>query len=447
MADQTVRSQKGRQAEDSSRIAAERHSQRLVTAFIAIGMLFMLLPGTFLGVWNLIGISQQHSLDNLSPAWLQAHGHAQMFGWIGSFILGIGFYSLTKMQSRLAFPVRSAWTSLVVWTLGITLRWTSAVTGFYWRVLLPLSGFLELVAFFIFYSSVRAHRPASDDRPRETWMLLVSAGTAAFLSALLVNFVAMANLAAVGNTPALPHVLDQQLITLGVWGVLVPTIWGFNARWLPIFAGLRKPNGGRLLVAYGCSVAGVVAALMQRWTFSAGLLLIAALLAIDALNVWEPAVRPAKVQDVHHTFPLFLRVPYVWLGVSCILNALAVPFDHAGGIWGASRHAITVGFIAGMVFVIGQRILPPFCGMRILWSPRLMLWSLLLLHVGCALRVLSEPLAYEGYWWFAWKLLPCSAVVELSAVTLFAWNIFATLLQPPAHLRLVSIQTVRGAAQ
>jgi uncharacterized protein involved in response to NO len=275
-------------------------------------------------------------------------------------------------------------------------------------------------------------------------MLLVAGGTAGFLSALLVNFVAMVNRAVVGDTPALPHVLDQQLITLAVWGVLVPTIWGFNARWLPIFGGFKKPNGGRLLVAYGCSVGGVVAVLLQRWTLSAGLLMIASLLAIDALNVWDPAVQPAKVQDVHPSFPLFLRVPYVWLGVSCILNALAVVYDHAGGIWGASRHAITVGFIAAMVFVIGQRILPPFCGMRILWSTRLMLWSLLLLQIGCALRVLSEPLAYEGYWRFAWKLLPCSAVVELAAVTLFAWNIFATLLQPPAHLRLVSIQTARG---
>jgi len=424
----------------------ERHSQWLVTAFVAIGMLFMLLPGTFLGVWNLIGISQQHSPGNLSPAWLQAHGHAQMFGWIGSFILGIGFYSLTKMKSTLTFPVRPCWTSFVVWTSGITLRWTSGVTGFHWRVFLPFSGLLELLAFVVFYSSVRRHRPASDGRPREIWMLLVSGGTAAFLSTLLVNFVAMVNLAATGETPALPHVLDQQLITLAVWGVLVPTIWGFNARWLPIFGGFKKPNRVRLLIAYGFSVVGVVAVLMQGWALSAALFLIAALFAIEALHVWEPAVQPAKVQDVHPSFPLFLRVPFVWLGVSCILNALATVYDHSGGIWGASRHAITVGFIAGMVFVIGQRILPPFCGMRILWSTQLMLWSLLLLHAGCAMRVLSEPLAYEGYWRFAWMILPCSAVVELSAVTLFAWNIFATLLQPPAHLRLVSIQPA-GAAQ
>ena len=76
-----------------------------------------------------------------------------------------------------------------------------------------------------------------------------------------------------------------------------------------------------------------------------------------------------------------------------------------------------------------------------------MFWSLLLLQVGCTLRVTFEPLAYENYWGFAWKLLPCSAIVELAAVTVFAWNFFATLLQPPAHLRLVAIQNGRGPAR
>lgn len=431
------------QPADDARIVMERQSQRLVIAFIACGLLFMLLPGTFLGVWNLIGISEQHAPGSLSPAWLQAHGQAQIFGWIGSFILGIGFYSLTKMQSTLRFPVRVGWTAWALWLLGITLRWAGGVTGWQWRILLPVSGMLELIAFTLFYLSVRRHRPSSKGRRREAWMSVVFGGTMAFLAAMIVNFAAVTYLAAYGNTPALPHLLDQQLIVLAVWGVIVPTIWGFNARWLSIFGGLRKPAETRLLVAYGLSIVGVCAVFLEWWAASAVTLLFAALLAIDALHVWESAVQPAKLLNVHPSFPFYLRVPYVWLVVSCVLDGLAVLYDHAGGIWGASRHAITVGFIAGMVFVIGQRVLPAFCGMRILWSTRLMAWSLLLLHAGCAMRVTLELLAYEGYWKFGWKLLPSSAIVELAAVTLFAWNIFVTLLQPPAHLRLVAIQAPR----
>ena len=80
--------------EQSSR---EAQLQRLVSVYVVTGLLFMLLPGTFLGVWNLISISNRHALAALSAAWLQAHGHAQIFGWIGTFVIGIGYYSLSKM--------------------------------------------------------------------------------------------------------------------------------------------------------------------------------------------------------------------------------------------------------------------------------------------------------------------------------------------------------------
>jgi quinol-cytochrome oxidoreductase complex cytochrome b subunit len=88
-----------------------------------------------------------------------------------------------------------------------------------------------------------------------------------------------------------------------------------------------------------------------------------------------------------------------------------------------------------MVFAIGQRVLPAFSGMRVLWSTRLMFWSLLLLFTGCFLRVAAEPLAYEHIWAPAWKILPISAIIELTAVSAFAVNLGVTLVLPPAHLR------------
>lgn len=423
------------QGTTAMRIKMERASQKLIIAFILSGMFFMLLPGTFLGVWNLIDISQQHTVGTLSPAWLQAHGQAQIFGWVGSFILGIGFYSLTKMHSTLSFPVRAAWLTWVIWTLGVALRWIGGVSGWHWRVLLPFSAALQLAAFCFFYRSVRRHRPSASHGRTETWMQIVTFGMIAFLIAMIVNLGVLIHLAIYGNSPALSHVLDQQFVVLAVWGVLVPTIWGFNARWLPIFAGFRKPGSLHILMAYGLSVAAVLTVFFEWWAVSAVIFFFACLQAIQALHVWQPAVQPAKLLHVHPSFPFFLRLAYVWLVVSAILNALAVLYDQSGGIWGASRHALTVGFVAVMVFAIGQRVLPAFCGMRLLWSTRLMFASLLFLNLGCALRVALEPLAYEGYWRYAWKLLPWSAIVELTAVALFAWNIFATLLQPPAHLR------------
>lgn len=111
-------------------IERERQLQRALIVYIVTGLFFMILPDTFLGVWNLISISSsRHTLESLSPAWLQAHGHAQIFGWIGTFILGIGFYSPSKMGGLPPFAVWRAWMALTSWAAGTTLRWIAGVSG------------------------------------------------------------------------------------------------------------------------------------------------------------------------------------------------------------------------------------------------------------------------------------------------------------------------------
>lgn len=427
---------------DAARVSGERQSQRLVMAFVVTGLVFMLLPGTFLGVWNLVSISQARRPSSLPQAWLQAHGQAQIFGWIGSFILGIGFYSLTKMKSTKSFPAAAGWTTWAVWTAGILARWLGGTTGEAWRILLPLSAVLQLFAFVLFYRSVRRHRPATQQKA-EIWMRIIACSTFVFLLTLIVNGGMLFRQALRGNSAALPHLADQQFIVLAVWGVLVPTIWGFNARWLPVFLGLRQPNERELYIAYGFSIAGIAATFLQLLSVAAIAFLFAAILAIDALNIWKQSINPPKLLNVHPSFPFFVRFTYAWLLLSCVLDMMAVLLDSSGGIWGASRHALTVGFVAGMVFAIGQRLLPAFCGMRILWSTTLMYWSLFLLFSGCLLRVLSEPLAYQNIWAPAWKVLPASAITELIAVSIFALNIGATLLQPPAHLRSQPVSASR----
>ncbi|HVY94193.1 MAG TPA: hypothetical protein VHA14_15640, partial [Bryobacteraceae bacterium] len=90
-----------------------------------------------------------------------------------------------------------------------------------------------------------------------------------------------------------------------------------------------------------------------------------------------------------------------------------------------------VGFLAGMIFAIAPRILPAFFGGRELFSRSLMLLSGVLLNLGCLLRVSSEIPAYEGSLRFAWHVLPVSAVIEMTAITLFALNIALTRARAP----------------
>jgi uncharacterized protein involved in response to NO len=428
---------------DTSPAATEVALQRLLTAYVFTGLLFLLLPGTFLGVWNLASISDRHSLAGLSPSWLQAHGHAQIFGWIGTFIIGIGYYSLAKMGRLLPFAVSRGWASWALWTAGVTLRWVANITEWNWRVLLPASAALQLIGCLIFFATVSGHqsRPApAVDRAAsppptkiETWMKLVIASTVGFLLALLMNQFETIHLAMTGAHPEIPHWLDQRYLFLAAWGFPVLAVWGFNAKWLPVFLGLRNPSGGGLMTALCVSGSGIVMALFGRFRLATALLLIACIAASIALRVFRRSEKPAKTRGVSVSFPYFVRGAYAWLLVAATLGVYAAQSDANGGIWGASRHALTVGFLATMVFAIGQRVLPAFSGMRLLYSRKLMFASLAFLNFGCLLRVASEIPAYEANLHAAWTTLPISALTELTAVTLFALNLGVTLVLPPPY--------------
>jgi uncharacterized protein involved in response to NO len=410
-------------------ISASRETalSRLLMLYICTGLAFMLLPGTFLGVWNLIAISAHQSSQTVSAAWIQAHGHAQIFGWIGTFILGIGFYSIPKLRRLNAFALPSVYSAWGLWTVGVTVHWLCTVYTWHWRTLLPLSATLEFAAFLIFFRVVSGHRPQrSAKRALEPWVLVVIAGTTGLLATLVLNLGSAIWVSLRAASPEVPASFDQRFLLLQTWGFLVPFVWGFSAKWLPVFLGLPPTRGRILLLAVAVNSTGILTVFLG-WT---GLALIgfvvAAVVATIALGLFVDCERPAKLNGVHSSLPFFVRLSYLWALVSALLGVWASFGGNAHGIWGASRHALTVGFLSTMVFAIGQRILPAFSGMKVLFSTKLMFVALALLTLGCALRVSSEILAYQDFVHSAWSWLPVSAVTEMTAVTLFALNLILT---------------------
>lgn len=411
---------------------------RMVMTYIGTGLAFMLLPGTFLGVWNLLSISGKQAANSVSPAWIQAHGQAQVFGWIGTFILGIGFYSIPKMRRAQAFAMWEAWFCWAVWTVGVLLRWVSTVYAWHWQLALPISAALQLTAFALFFKTVSSHRPEAkgEGRPKlDRWILVVIAGTIGLFATLVMNLAGSIYVGLHSSVPAFEQAFDQRFLVLMAWGFMVPFVWGFSARWLSTFIGLRAVCERGLMVVVAVNTLGVITAMFGLFRVAVLLFLASSVLSLLALRILFPSTQPAKTQGVHSSFPYFVRLAYAWLIVGAALGTWAAFAKNPEGIWGASRHALTVGFVASMVFAIGQRVLPAFSGMRLLYSPRLMGVSLALLTMGCFLRVSSEVLAYQEFAQWAWRWLPISAVLELTAVTVFAANMTATFLsRPPSKL-------------
>ncbi len=390
----------------------ERRLARLLSAFLASGLVFLAVPGTLLGVWTLIGISSRREAADVPAAFIQAHGHAQLFGWVATFIIGISLYTFPKFRGANLRSLAAGWAMFGLWTAAVAARWASGLWGWHWREAWPASSAAELAVGLLLVWQVtprgRAHRE------REPWNVLALAGFAGLIVTLAYQLVLLWR---PGAAPLVPEAGNRVLLWLALWIFAFPVAWGYSWRFLPSFLGLPKPAPRLARVGLGLLAASVV------WH---PLALAAVAAACWSLRVFQPAARPAKILGVDRRYPLFVRLAFAWLTVSA---AMALG-ENVPGVGGASRHAFTVGFLATLIFAIGPRILPSFLNSRELWSPRLMLGALAALTAGCTLRVVSEPLAYSGVWDPAWRLLPVSALLELAAVLLFFWNIGATLVSP-----------------
>lgn len=410
--------------------AWERKAARALAAFILSGIFFLALPGTFLGVWNLLQISAHQSHTAASTAWLQAHGHAQLFGWVGSFILGISLYILPKFRGRPLRTFSLVWLIWGLWTVGVALRWWVGVEGTAWRLMLPASAFLEFAAFvltqrvLVFNGSEKKGK-----KPKDLGSRLGILGFASLGVVLILNLGLSIWLAVDGRSPVFPPEWDRTFLILMVWGFAVVMAWGYSSRFVTVFLGLEPPQH-QAAGKFGIGIVALLALALARQFFLADLLVLAlSVYAILALRLFHKPARRAKLTGAYRHYPAFIRLAYAWLVAGAALGVAADLAPRATGLGGASRHAITVGFIALLILALGPRLLPSFLNGRELYSTRWMAASLWLLSAGCLLRVSSEAVAYSlgGN---AWNLLPVSAYLEFAGVLAFVINMAATMLQP-----------------
>lgn len=389
-------------------------SAQLIT-FIITGMAFMLLPGTFLGVVNLFKISASATPSAADTAWIQAHGHAQIFGWLGTFILGVGFYAIPRLRlSR--YSAAAAWTTYGLWVAGVTMRWAGGVTPWHWRELFRTGNVLELLAVTLFFVSVFVPAPRAIEEKWRSSVLMIEVAALGMAAALVMNVYEAFRIA----TPVFPNAFNQRFLGVATWGFVVPFIWGFATRWVPPLMGLPKSRKSFLLP--------VVALLFAGIAVNAPAVILAACVGfVLALRIFEPSQKEPKLRGVHPSIAFFLRSAFGWMIIAAVLAIVASLSKTPNGFTGAGRHALTVGFMVVTVFCIGPRVLPAFFGKRRLFSTNMMFASLLLVSAGCAMRVGSQVLAYGHISSGAWRWLPASAVLEMTAVMIFAVNMLLTL--------------------
>ncbi|HEV2236179.1 MAG TPA: hypothetical protein VGR57_05905 [Ktedonobacterales bacterium] len=368
------------------------------------------------------------------PALAQAHGHLQVFGWAGLFVLGVALHFLPRLRgAALAHPDLISWLLGAV-VAGLLLRalcqpLIAAQGAGIWRAGLIAGGALEsagigLALYMVGATFLRGvplrERPA-------LWSVLpfVACALAALGLAAPINLIAAAQ-AAAAPAGSVPPGLDDLSVTLGLLGFLAPMALAMSARALPLYAGLDGlPKGiiwpAAVAYAAGLALAALGAlggAVPGEWSGMAHGLGLAAIGAVLVFYVavftrlmrrrgWLPA-RVSRLAPAPEAAAARYRAqvgaeraaygPYVALVASAYLWAmlggalyvvdgaaealgLAAPFNPD-----AARHSLAVGFIALLICGVAPRMLPGFSGGRIR-SPQLVAATLWLGNGAALLRV------------------------------------------------------------
>jgi hypothetical protein len=141
----------------------------------------------------------------------------------------------------------------------------------------------------------------------------------------------------------------------------------------------------------------------------------------------------------------FLRTAYAWLLISLVMlvalpayqfavlprinpaaDAVRIGFSHA--YYGATRHAVTVGFVSLMIVGVASKVVPTLRGadprgLTRLWVP------FVLLNLGCTLRVVGQMATDWAGWVF--PLAGVSGALEVTGLAVWGSHLAGLMLRRP----------------
>jgi uncharacterized protein involved in response to NO len=426
LVDELNKAVRGEWKENRGREAApteELESETLYKRFV-FGALFVALTAGFgLGVANLTRIAFAQSYYEISGVLKQIHGHAQVFGWVGLFVMGVAFHAVPRMKMVALRPVRAAKACLWLMLAGVFLRvfgqpFGTTAAG---RFAVLSSGLLELAAIGLFVWLLAAAMGRSEQK-REFHDKFIWASVVWFLGLGIWNFLIVLQMFR-QRSVGIPALQDVLWIHVAFFGFIANVIFGFSLRVLPHFLGLRETKVLPANTAFWLWNAAIFLRYpVERLAWAASILeAVAIVLFVWALGVFAPRRTKIDIKGVDNTFSWFIRLGYAWL-----LMVAVVPFhSDVFRLSASARHTMAVGFITPIILGVAYRVLPIFNGVN-LWSNRLMRASFWVLAAGSTLSfAMAFNTVFETTWSYAWSGIAGGLV--LMAVVMFAVNIALTL--------------------
>jgi uncharacterized protein involved in response to NO len=414
-------------------------------------------------------------------AMAQAHGHLQLFGWAGLFVLGVAFHFLPRLRGT---PLAGA--SLVHWLVfaliaSLVLRAISQpllamYPAYVWRVGLVSSGLLEMVAVAcVLYIVILTARRGPRLTTRPAFWSVFPLFVGAFCSLGIASIVNLVNTAqAAYGSGLMLYTGDTLNVTLGLFGFLVPMALAMSARSLPMYAGLDGFPRRVLWPMAGAYFAGLAllcvsidgGPLPATWAsiinglgmvVTGGVVLLfvgiflflirrrgrlpqrVAKLAPEPETLAQTYQKQVEKEQANYgPFVGLVASAYMWAMFGGLLLLVDGTSLLATGnmpiLFDAIRHSFAIGFIALLICGIAPRMLPNFSGRQIV-SPRLVSATLWLGNAAAALRVGSILLAplFPGTQGYAFDtiLFSLSGPFGLALAICLAINLWPVLHSVP----------------
>lgn len=352
---------------------------RSYLAFIMGAMVMAVGGGLILAV--LLSLAQSGTLgwETRVPWLIQAHGWAQVQGWAGLFVAGMGLRLLPRFAARQ--PIRRRY-ALVVFAMlfsGVATRVVaqSFDMGRPSELLMAASGLLAGTGAACF-SGLVIHTLLTGRKVNEPWrwLCLTGAGWWAVWAVLLVQ----QGFRAAGNDAYVPAVQDDATAWAVLLGAIGNFIWGVQSRAVPIFFGRKTPPLRRMAVP-GVLLNTGAATILISANFSdieqrdavmgAGFILGgAALLWLPPLagSVWGRARRLRPRARRAARFVLAANVSAMVCGALLVWAGAQMAFfegDHAAPARDAARHAYGAGLITLLIIGMAQLVAPFFALRRV----------------------------------------------------------------------------------
>ena len=441
--------------------------QRVHEPYVFAALVFALTAGFGFGAALVAARALQWNLGAWWIATVQAHGHAQLFGWVGLFVLGVGLFFLPRLRGTVLARAQLAPWALACFVVGITLHALSqpllailaaqnALESF-WGVLgrsgLLFSGMVEAVGTALIVamlvSSFRRARPLAPNAPILPVRPYLATAFISFALAIILNAALAIDTALRGSYVYL-SAWDDALTHLMIMGFMIPVALALSIRNLPLFLRLAFPPKRELAPILASYVAGLSLRLTEQLfgiriaglgAILEGGALLCFIWSFDVLLRRKPPwivsritpppdyVETRKPTRKHYPdygefgrFELLIISAYAWLAFASIVAILNGAFQliAATALFhpDVERHAITVGFITLLIFGMAVRMLPGFGGKTRVASPRLVLATFWLGNAAALFRVaplfapdlIGAKVALASSGAIAWLAVACLAI-------------------------------------